>query len=74
MQSKRELSQQRLPPQLDVDLELGGAGLAGPLVSHTETETHTLALTSLSASKPSSWLSSSNMVRWISRSPLLCES
>lgn len=31
-------------------------------------------LTSVIASKPSSWLSSSSMVRWISRSPPLCAS
>ena len=32
------------------------------------------ALTSPMESKPSSWLSSSSMVRWISRSPPLCAS
>ena len=33
-----------------------------------------LTLTSPMESKPSSWLSSSSMVRWISRSPPLCAS
>mmetsp|Transcript_9168 Transcript_9168/g.18489 ORF Transcript_9168/g.18489 Transcript_9168/m.18489 type:complete len:252 (-) Transcript_9168:715-1470(-) len=33
-----------------------------------------ITFTSVRASKPSSWLSSSSIVRWISRSPPLCES
>ena len=62
--------------RVDSGLQSGSAGLDGegsgvdsgfPFKSER-------ALTSPMESKPSSWLSSSSMVRWISRSPPLCAS